>query len=99
MNDYIGWEKPTAPTKLVQEGSVMTDGPGMAEAMMKQHEKKEREVQEALAEAKSEFMATGRILTVENKAVFNWRKVTQKEVEDKTAEEDTKELFGDDGIS
>ena len=40
VNDYLGWKMPTAPTQLVQDGSVMTMGPELAEPMLKQYEKK-----------------------------------------------------------
>ena len=56
---------------------------------MKQYKKKEREVQLALGEAKSDYL----------EAVFTWKKVTQKEVEEKISEVDNKESFGEDGIS
>ena len=66
---------------------------------MKQYKKKEREVQLALGEAKSDYLEAGRRLTAGNKAVFTWKKVTQKEVEEKISEVDNKESFGEDGIS
>ena len=99
VNDYLGWKKPTAPTQLVQNGSVMTEGPALAETMIKQYKKKEREVQLALGEAKSDYLEAGRRLTAGNKAVFTWKKVTRKEVEEKISEVDNKESFGEDGIS
>ena len=99
VNDYLGWKMPTAPTKLVQEGSVMTKGPELAEAMLKQYEKKEREVQNALGEARGDFLAAGRKLTAGNKAVFTWKKITKKDVEKKITEVDNKESFGEDQIS
>ena len=93
MNDYIEWKKPTARTKLVKEGSVMTEGPGLAEAMMKQYKKKEIEVKEALGEAKGDFLAAGRRITEGNEAVFNRKKVPKKEVEDKIAEVDNRVVW------
>ena len=36
VNDYLGWKKPTAPPQLVQDGLVISKGPGLAEAMIKQ---------------------------------------------------------------
>ena len=93
VNDYLGWKKPTAPTKLVKEGSVMTEGPGLAEAMMKQYKKKEIEVKEALGEAKGDFLAAGRRITEGNEAVFNRKKVPKKEVEDKIAEVDNRVVW------
>ena len=88
-----------SPTQLIQNGSVMTEGPELSEAMLKQYEKKDKEVQEALGEAKYDYLAPGRRLTEKNKGVFTWRKVTLKEVKEKIADVDNKESFGDDGIS
>ena len=99
VNDYLGWKKPTAPTHLVQDGTVVTKGPELTEAMMKQYEKKEKEVQQALGEAQSDYLEAGRRLTAGNKAVFTWKKVTQKDVEEKILEIENKESFGEDGIS
>ena len=99
VNDYLGWKKPTAPTQLVQDGTVISEGPGLAEAMIKQYEKKEREVKQALGEAKDNYLAASRKLTAGNKAVFTWKKLTKKEVEKKISEVGNKESFGEDKIS
>ena len=99
VNTYPGWKKPMSLTQLIQNGNVMTEGPELSEAMLKQYEKKDKEVQEALGEAKYDYLASGRRLTEKNKGVFAWRKVTLKEVEKQIADVDNKESFGDDGIS
>ena len=99
VSEYLGWKKPLAPTQLIQDGSVLTSGPELAEAMIKQYERKEEEVQRALGEARGDYLAAGRRLTEGNKAVFSFRKITKIEVERKIEEVDNKESFGEDGIS
>ena len=76
----------------------MTEGPKLAEAMIRQYERKEEEVQHALGEARGDYLEAGR-RPKGNKGVFMFRKVTKREVEKKIAEVDNKESFGDDGIS
>ena len=34
VSEYLGWKKPLAPTQLVQDDSVLTKGPQLAEAMI-----------------------------------------------------------------
>ena len=99
VNTYLGWRKPMSPTQLIQDGNVLTQGPELAEAMLKQYEKKDREVQDALGEANGDYLAASRRLTSGNRGVFTWKKITKKEVEEKIADVDNKESFGDDGIS
>ena len=55
-----------SPTQLIQNGNVMTEGPELSEGMLKQYEKKDKEVQEALSEAKWDYLAAGRRLTDRN---------------------------------
>ena len=57
------------------------------------------EVHLALGEARGDYLAAGRLLTAGNKAVFKFRTITKLEVENKIAEVDNMESFGDDGIS
>mgnify|MGYP006908606527 CR=1 FL=1 len=99
VNTYLGWKKPMSPTQLIQDGNVMTEGPELAKAMLKQYEKKDRELQEALGEAKGDYLAAGQKLTRGNRGVFTWRKITKMEVEEKISDVDNKESFGEDGIS
>ena len=70
VNTYLGWKKPMSPTQLVQNGNVMTEGPDLAEAMLKQYEKKDM--------AQDDYLTLGRNLTKGNKGIFSWRKVTLK---------------------
>ena len=83
----------------MQDGTVATEGPELAEVMIKQYERKEMEVQLALGEAKGDYLKSGRKLTEGNKSIFTFKKVTKHEVEKKIKEVDNKESFGDDGIS
>ena len=99
VNEYLGWKKPMTPTKLVQDGAVLTKGPELAEAMLKQYKRKEDEVQKSLGEASGDYLAAGRKLTSGNKAVFAFRKVTREQVEKQIQMVDNEESFGHDGIS
>ena len=99
VNEYLGWKKPMTPTKLVQDGKVLTKGPELAEALLNQYKRKEEEVQESLGEASGNYLAAGRKLTAGNKAVFSFRKITKKDVEKQIQAVDNKESFGHDGIS
>ena len=87
------------PTKLVQDGAVITKGPELAEAMIKQYKRKEDEVQQSLGEASGNYLAAGRKLTAGNKAVFSFRKVTREQVKKQIQKVDNKESFGHDSIS
>ena len=99
VDKYLGWKKPLAPTKLLQDGNMLTKGPELSEAMIKQYEQKEEEVQLALGEAREDYLAVGKKLTDGNKAVFAFTKVTKHDLEQKIKEVDNKESFGHDGIS
>ena len=83
VSEYLGWKKPFAPTQLVQDGSVVNEGRQLAEAMIKQYERKEEEVHLALGEARGDYLPAGRLLTEGNKAVFKFRTITKLEVENK----------------
>ena len=47
---------------------------------MEQYRRKEVEVQAALGQAEGDYLAASRRLTIGNKAKFNFKKVTKKEV-------------------
>ena len=74
VDEYLGWKKPLAPTRLVQDGTVATEGPELAEVMIKQYERKEMEVQLALGEAKGDYLKSGRKLTEGNKSIFTFKR-------------------------
>ena len=99
VNEYLGWKKPMTPTKLVQDGKVITKGPELAEAMLEQYQRKEVEVQQSLGEPSGDYLAAGRRMTSGNKAVFTFSKVTKEQVEKQIQKVDNKESFGHDGIS
>ena len=82
VNKFLGWKKPMTPAKLVQDGALLTKGKELTEAMLRQYRRKEEEVQQSLGEAKGDYLAVGRNLTAGNKAVFSFRNVTKKEVEE-----------------
>ena len=83
---------------LVQDGKVLTGDQELAEAMLTQYKRKELEVAEALGEAKENYLSQSRRLTKSNQAVFNYRKVTVKDVQHKILEFDNKESFGHDKV-
>ena len=99
VGEFLGWRKPSSPTMLVQDGKVLTGDQELAEAMLTQYKRKELEVAEALGEAKENYLSQSRRLTKSNQAVFNFRKVTVKEVQHKILEVDNKESFGHDKVS
>ena len=99
VNEYLGWKQPMTPTKLVQDGKVITKGPELAEAMLKQYQRKEEEVQQSLGEASGNYLAAGRKLTSGNKAVFGFSKGTKEQVQKQIQKVDNKESFGNDRIS
>ena len=99
VGDYLGWRKPSNPTMLVQDGKVLTKDQELAEAMLVQYKRKEIEVDEALGEAKENYLRESRRMTKCNRSIFNFRKVTVKEVKQKIVEVDNKESFGHDKIS
>ena len=76
----------------------MTQGQELAEAMLKQYERKEEEVQQALGEAQGDYLSGSQKLTSGNTAVLTFKKVTKLEVEKKITEVDKKKSFGNDGI-
>ena len=99
VGEHLGWRKPSAPTMLVQDGIVMSTGQEMAEAMIKQYKRKEKEVTQALGPAKDDYLEAGRRMTSGNKAVFRFRKITKLEVEKQICAAGNKESFGNDEIS
>ena len=99
VGEYLGWRKPMSPTMLTQDGKVLTSGPELAEAMIEQYRRKEKEVDQALGLAKGDYMEAGRKLTEGNKAVFRFKKITKTEVEKQIKNVDNKESFGHDKIS
>ena len=66
---------------------------------MEQYTRKEAEVEQALEEAEGDFLESSRRMTKGNRGVFNFRKVTEMEVEKQIRKVDNKESFGRDGIS
>ena len=88
-----------SPTMLIQDGKVITRDQELAEAMLQQYEKKEKEVEEALGEARGDCLEASRRMTRGNKAIFNFRKVSVREVEKQIQKVDNKESFGHDKIS
>ena len=48
VSEHLGWSKPCAPVKLVENGRVVTEPDEIAESMQSQYEAKEREVEEAV---------------------------------------------------
>ena len=99
VGEFLGWRKPMSPTMLVEDGKMLTEDQDLAEAMLKQYIRKEEEVAQALGQARGDYLATSRRMTMGNKAVFNFRKVTLKEVEEQICKVDNKESFGNDNIS
>ena len=99
VGEHLGWRKPMAPTMLIQNGDVKSTGKEMADAMIKQYEKKEMEVIQSLGPARDDYLETGRRLTQGNKAVFSFKRVTKEEVMKQIASVDNKESFGNDEIS
>ena len=99
VGEFLGWRKPMSPTMLVQDGKMLTRDQELAEAMLKQYIRKEDEVAHALGEARGDYLAASRRMTRGNKAVFNFRKVTVREVEEQINKVDNKESFGNDNIS
>ena len=99
VNEFLGWKKPMTPTKLVQDGAVLAKGHDLAEVMLRHYRRKEEEVQQSLGEAKGDYLAAGRKLTAGNKAVFAFRNITKKRVENQIQSVDNTESFGDDKIS
>ena len=87
------------PTKLIQDGKVLTKGPELLEAMLKQYQRKQDKVQQSLGEARGNYLAAGRKLTAGNKALFTFRKVTKEQVEKQIQMIDNKKSFGYNGIS
>ena len=67
-----------SPTMLIQDGQVLTKGQELAEAMLKQHSRKEDEVNQALGEAEGDYLKLGRNLTKGNTGVFKFSKITKK---------------------
>ena len=98
VGEYLGWRKPSNPTMLVQDGKVMTKDQELAEAMLVQYKRKEVEVDEALGEAREDYLRESRRMTKSNRCIFNFRGVTVKEVKQKIVEVDNKESFGHDKI-
>ena len=80
VGEYLGWRKPSNPTMLVQYGRVMTEDQELAEAMLTQYKRKEHEVAEALGEAKEDYIRESRRMTKGNHSIFNFKRVTVKEV-------------------
>ena len=99
VGEFLGWRKPVNPTMLVQDGNVLTGDQELAEAMLRQYTRKEAEVEQALGEAEGDFLEASRRMTRGNKGVFNFKKVTVKEVAKQLQKVDNKESFGHDGIS
>ena len=46
-------------TQLIQNGNVVTEGPELVEAMLKQSKNMDKKVPGALGEAKEEYLAAG----------------------------------------
>ena len=99
VEEFLGWRKPMASTMLVQDGKVLTGDQELAESKLEQYKQKEWEVELALGEAGEDYLEAPRRMTRENKGVFNFRKVTQKEVEKQIKKVDNKESFRHDKIS
>ena len=99
VGEFLGWRKPVSPTMLVQDGKVLTGDQELAETMLEQFKRKEREVEQALGEASGDCLAASRRMSKGNKAIFNFRKVSVKEVEKQITKVDNKESFGHDKIS
>ena len=77
VGEYLGWRKPMTPTMLTQDGKVLTTGPELAEAMIEQYRRKEKEVDQALGPAKGDYLEVGRRMTNGNKGVFKFKKNTE----------------------
>ena len=58
----------------------MTGDQELAEAMLTQYRRKESEVAEAIGEERKDYLHKSRKITKTKPAVFNFRKVTVKEV-------------------
>ena len=99
VGEFLGWRKPMTPTMLVDNGKVINADQELAETMLNQYKRKEVEVEAALGEAKGDYLAAGRRMTLGNKTVFRFKKVTKKEVEAQIQKVDNKESFGHDKIS
>ena len=76
-------EEANDPDKTSKYGKVLTKGPELTEAMLKQYQRKEVEVQQSLGEPSGDHLA-GRKLTSRNKAKFAFRKVTKEHVKNKS---------------
>ena len=94
VGEFLGWRKPSNPTMLVQDGKVLTGYQELAEAMLTKYTRKESEVAEALGEATEDYLHASRRMKKSNQAVFNFGKVTVKEVKQKIKDVDNKESFG-----
>ena len=88
-----------APTMLVQDGEVRTTGQEMADTMIEQYRRKEIEVNESLGPAREDYLEAGRRMTTGNKAVFNFKPVTEKDIMKQITAVENKESFGNDEIS
>ena len=99
VGEYLGWRKPSNPTMLVQDDKILTGDQEIAEAMLIQYTRKECEVAQDLGMAKGDYLSESRRMTRSNRAIFEFRKVTEKEVRDKIIAVDNKESFGHDKIS
>ena len=84
---------------LVQDGEVVTKPQQLAEVMLEQYQRKEKEVEQALGEATGDYLAESRRMTKGNKGVFKFRKVTVAEVDKQIQDVDDKESVGHDKIS
>ena len=99
VGEFLGWRKPTTPTMLVQDGKLVNADQELAEVMLEQYRRKEGEVEAALGDAQGDYLAAGRRMSVGNKALFKFKKVTKQEVEAQIKKVDNKESFGHDKIS
>ena len=99
VSEHLGWSKPCAPIKLVENGQMITEPTEVAEAMQSQYAAKEKEVEEAVGPPRFDYLTPVRLATAGNARQFEYKELSEKEVAVKIAKVPNKESFGDDEIS